>query len=82
MLGGTRNEITGENEDAWLLSQWRFDIRATRGVAVGLDLTDTRLQNNDAISGLSLYYLHDLDPNETRNGISRFAVDENRFRSN
>ena len=79
MLGGERNPVTGENEDAWLLSRWRFDLRARRGVAVGLDLVDTREESRDEISGLSLYYLNDNDPRETRTGIPRFEVDENRF---
>lgn len=79
MLGGERNPVTGENEDQWLLSRWRFDIRATRGAALGLDLMDMREENKDEISGLSLYYLHDLDPHETRTGIPRFSVDENRY---
>jgi LPS-assembly protein len=79
MLGGERNPDTGENEDAWLLSRWRFDLRASRGVAVGLDLVDTREEHGEEISGLSLYYLNDLDPGETRTGIPRFGVTENRF---
>lgn len=79
MLGGERNPVTGENEDAWLLSRWRFDIRATRGAAIGLDLADTREENLEEISGLSLYYLHDFDPRETRTGLPRFAVDESRY---
>jgi LPS-assembly protein len=79
MLGGERNPVTGENEDAWLLSRWRFDLRATRGAAIGLDLVDIREENRDEISGLSLYYLYDLDPEESRTGMPRFGVDENRF---
>ncbi|MFM2198890.1 MAG: assembly protein LptD [Verrucomicrobiota bacterium] len=79
MLGGVRNPITGENEDAWLLSRWRFDLRASRGAAIGLDLVDTREEYRDEISGLSVYYLYDLDPQETRTGLPRFGVDENRF---
>ena len=79
MLGGERNPVTGENEDAWLLSRWRFDLRATRGAAVGLDLVDTREPNVEEISGLSLYYLHDLDPQDSRTGLPRFGVDENRY---
>lgn len=79
MLGGERNPITGENEDAWLLSRWRLDLRASRGAAIGLDLVDTREENRNEISGLSLYYLYDLDPKETRTGLPRFGVDENRF---
>lgn len=79
MLGGERNLVTGENQDQWLLSRWRFDIRANRGVALGLDLVDTRMENRDEISGLSVYQLHDLDPLESRIGIPRFAVDEKRY---
>jgi LPS-assembly protein len=79
MLGGERNPVTGENEDAWLLSKWRFDLRASRGMAVGLDLIDTREENREEISGLSFYYLNDLDPRESRNGLPRFGVDENRY---
>ena len=79
MLGGERNPVTGENEEAWLLSRWHLDLRATRGVALGLDLVDIREDNREEISGLSLYYLYDLDPEETRTGVPRFGVDENRF---
>jgi len=79
MLGGERNPVTGENEDAWLLSKWHLDFRATRGVGVGLDLIDIRQENQDEISGLSLYYLNDLDPRETRNGLSRSGVGDNRY---
>ncbi len=80
MLGGTRNEITGENEDAWLLSRWKLDLRSKRGAAVGLDLVDTREEEKDEITGLSLYYLYDLDPNDTRTGVPRFSTDENRYK--
>ncbi len=81
MLGGEPNPVTGENENAWLLSEWRFDLRATRGAAFGLDLSDIREENLDEISGLSLYYLYDLDPEETRNGIPRGNVDANRYQA-
>jgi len=78
MLGGERNPITGENEDAWLLSRWKFDLRSSRGAAFGLDLVDTR-QDNEEITGLSLYYGYDLDPSESRTGIRRAAIDPNRY---
>ncbi len=81
MLGGKPNPITGENEDAWLLSQWRFDLRATRGAAIGLDLSDIRAEDSDEITGLSLYYLYDLDPTDSRNGIPRGNVDPNRYQA-
>lgn len=79
MLGGERNPATGENEDAWLLSRWRLDLRARRGAAVGLDLIDTRKENREEISGLSLYYLYYLDPQDSRTDVPRIDVDENRF---
>ena len=79
MLGGERNPLTGENEDAWLLSKWRFDLRATRGAAVGVDLVDTREEDRDEITGLSFYFLNDLDPGESRNGLPRSGVDDNRY---
>jgi LPS-assembly protein len=31
MLGGETDPVTGENKDAWLLSRWHADLRATRG---------------------------------------------------
>lgn len=80
MLGGKTNEATGENEDAWLLSRWHLDVRTTRGVGTGVDLVDTRIENKDEISGLSLYYLHDLAPDTTRTGIPRGTVTEERYR--
>jgi len=79
MLGGEPNPITGEKENAWLLSRWKFDLRASRGAAVGLDLVDTRQEEIDEITGLSLYYAYDLDPRESRNGIPRPSVNPNRY---
>ncbi len=80
MLGGERNPETGENEEAWLLSQWRLDFRATRGIAAGVDLKDIREEYVDEISGLSLYHLYDLNPQETRTGIPRAEIDPNRYK--
>lgn len=79
MLGGEPDPQTGENKDAWLLSRWRMDILARRGVGLGLDLADTRLGNNNVFSGLSLYYLNDWDPQVSRSGAPRGFVDEDRF---
>lgn len=79
MLGGERNPVTGDNEGAWLLSKWHLDLRSKRGVAVGLDLIDTRSENREEIPGLSFYYLHDLDPRESRNGLLRPGLNANRY---
>jgi LPS-assembly protein len=80
MLGGETDAVTGENKDAWLLSRWHLDLRATRGIGAGVDFTDKRVENNDEISGLQLYYLNDLDPSESRNGKPRGFVNEDRFK--
>ena len=46
MLGGDTDPGTGEeNKDAWLLSRWHLDLRATRGAATGVDFVDTRIEN-------------------------------------
>jgi len=79
MLGGERNSITGENEDAWLLSRWKFDVRATRGAAFGLDLVDTDQKYKDEISGFGFYYAHDLEPKDSRTSIPRTSVDTSRY---
>jgi LPS-assembly protein len=80
MLGGETDPVTGENKDAWLLSRWHLDLRATRGIGTGVDFTDKRADNNDDISGLQLYYLNDLDPDKSRNGKPRGFVNEDRYK--
>jgi len=80
MLGGHPNPETGENEDAWLLSRWHFDLRTRRGVGTGVDLTDRRLEDNPNLTGLSLYYTNDLNPDISRTGITRGFVNEDRYR--
>jgi LPS-assembly protein len=80
MLGGETDPVTGENKDAWLLSRWHLDLRASRGVGTGVDFIDTRVKDLAEESGLSMYYLYDLDPNETRSGVPRETINENRYR--
>lgn len=79
MLGGETDPLTGENRDAWLLSRWHLDLRAKRGIALGVDLVDTRQENPNEISGFSAYHLYDLDRLESRTGQRRFQIDQNRF---
>ncbi|MES2996935.1 MAG: hypothetical protein V4733_09005 [Verrucomicrobiota bacterium] len=81
MLGGEIDPLTGEKENQWLLSRWHFDVRTRRGAAFGFDLADTRLENSDEISGLSLYYLNDLDPSIRRSGLPRGFINEDRYRA-
>jgi LPS-assembly protein len=80
MLGGETDPLTGENTDAWLLSRWHLDIRTTRGIGTGVDFVDSRVENPDELSGLSFYYLNDLDPGKARSGVPRGFVNEDRFK--
>lgn len=80
MLGGETDPVTGENTDAWLLSRWHLDIRTSRGIGTGVDFVDTRVENTDELSGLSLYYLNDLDPGKERSGVPRGFVNEDRYK--
>lgn len=79
MLGGRPDPETGENEDAWLLSRWHFDLRTRRGVGTGVDLMDSK-EENPNLKGLSLYYTNDLNPDVSRTGITRGFVNEDRYR--
>ena len=76
MLGG--DDSTGA--DPWLLSKWNFDFRARRGAGVGVDLSDATDGANANLSGLSLYYLNDLNPDISRSGVDRDSVNEDRYR--
>lgn len=80
MLGGDAETPGGEENKPWLLSRWHLDLRSARGLAAGVDLKDTRIKNSEEISGLSMYYLNDLDPNNSRTGIPRGFVNEDRYR--
>ena len=81
MLGGDRNEETGDRENAWLLSKWHFDVLGKRGIGTGVDFRDTRLEPNENITGFSFYYLNDLNPDTERAGVPRGFVNEDRYRA-
>ena len=80
MLGGERNEETGERENAWLLSKWHLDLRSERGVAGGLDLIDTRLDDNVNLGWMKYYYLNDSNPSLKRADEPRGFVNEDRWK--
>lgn len=69
---------TGDG-DPWLLSKWHFDLRSLRGPAIGVDLSDRRLEDNKALTGLSLYYAQDFDPTISRTGLPRPNLNEERW---
>ena len=80
MLGGTKDPVTGDKEDAWLLSQWRADLYSNKGLGLGVDLFDTRVDRRDQFGWLKLYYIHDLNPEDQRAGVDRGNLNPNRFR--
>ena len=80
MLGGERNSITGDKEDQWLLSEWKFDLRSKRGIGAGVDFSDTRLKGNQSLTGLKFYFANDQDPELSRNGVSRGNVSKDRYK--
>jgi len=71
---------TGE-EEPWLLSRWHFDLRSRRGLAGGVDLIDRRVEDNENLTGLSLYYANDLDPTISRTGLPRPPLNHDRWRA-
>jgi len=80
MLGGEKNETTGERENAWLLSKWHLDLRSKRGIGGGIDLFDTRFDNNPNLGWMKFYYLNDNNPSLRRSDIPRGFVNRNRWK--
>ncbi|MEN8772531.1 MAG: LPS assembly protein LptD [Akkermansiaceae bacterium] len=81
MLGGELDQETGEKKGAWLLSQWHADLYSNKGLGVGVDLFDTRLNSKDEFGELKLYYIYDLNPEDKRAGVDRGNLSPNRFRA-
>lgn len=79
MLGGNDDPAAGALAEPWLLSRWHFDLRSRRGAAVGVDLSDIRLKENDNLTGLGFYYTYDLDPTFSRSGVPRPKINPSRF---
>jgi len=80
MLGGQRDPETGENKDAWLLSQWHADLYSNRGLGLGVDFFDTRLDKKDQFGWLKFYFIHDFNATKGRAGEDRGNVDPARYR--
>jgi LPS-assembly protein len=80
MLGGGEDSIVGSDKP-WLLSRWHFDMRSRRGVGAGVDLFDTRIEDNDNLGWLKFYFTEDMDPSIGRSGIPRGPVDPSRYRA-
>ena len=81
MLGGERDPETGEKKGAWLLSQWHADLYSNKGLGMGVDFFDTRLDSKDGYGWLKIYYIDDLNPEDERAGVDRPNIKPNRFRA-
>jgi len=79
MLGGERDPVTGENQDAWLLSQWHTDAYTLRGLGLGVDFFDQRVEPEDPFGWLKLYYIHDFNSSLKRAGVVREEITDERF---
>lgn len=81
MLGG--DDAAGQGDAStkpWLYSDWHFDLRSRRGVGAGVDLRDKRMDDNPNMTGLSLYYANDWNPDISRTGLPRMDVGSDRYR--
>ncbi len=81
MLGGERDPETSEKKGAWLLSQWHADLYSNKGLGMGVDFFDTRLDSKDGYGWLKIYYIDDLNPEDERAGVDRTNIKPNRFRA-
>ena len=80
MLGGEKKPVSGRKKDQWLLSEWLLDFRSKRGVGVGVDFTDQRLDGNSNLGWLKTYYADDTNPSLSRTSIPRETIDSNRYK--
>ncbi|MDB4544568.1 LPS assembly protein LptD, partial [Akkermansiaceae bacterium] len=80
MLGGTEDPVTGLKKDSWLLSQFQADLYSLRGLGLGADLSDTRIDEANDFGWLKLYYIHDFNSDLKRAGIDRGSITSDRFR--
>lgn len=71
--------LGGDEEENWLLSRWNVDLFSKRGIGLGVDLVDTREENLEELPGFSFYYLNDMNPKTTRNGLPRVFTNEDRY---
>lgn len=81
-LLNTYGIMLGKDPDTTWLSRWKIDARTRRGLGFGLDLVDLEtFRQNRNLTGFSLYFLDDLDPDVTRSGRpAQGDADSNRFR--
>ena len=78
-IEGGKDSFLMDDGKPWLLANYRFDLYSARGLGLGLDLKDMR-RKNSFLSKMELYYLHDLAPETTRNGLPREEIDPNRYK--
>lgn len=80
MLGGDLDPVTGEKENAWILSKWHADLYTLRGLGIGTDFFDTRVDPTDQFGWLKFYYIHDFNSSQERAGVNRGEVTNERYR--
>ena len=64
------------------LAQYKFDLRSTRGVAVGADFISLKQKDNSEWGKLKFYYTFDSDPYINHANENRVGLSEGRYRIN
>ncbi len=79
LIGNRRVENFMPTADYILMN--KLDYRERRGVGLGFDLEEpSNLKKFPAMTGLSVYYTHDLDPQYNPTNIPRPDIDSDRYR--
>lgn len=80
ILSGNRRVEKGRPTADYLF-QSHLDYRSRRGVAIGEDIVDLKLEQEASnMKGLSVYYAYDQDPSISPTDEPRKGVDNNRWR--
>ncbi len=79
LIGNRRVENFMPTSDYILTN--RLDYRELRGIGFGIDVEEpAKLKKFPAMTGLSLYYTNDLDPQQNPTSIPRPHIDSHRYR--
>ena len=79
-LIGNRRVENGQPTSNYILTA-KVDYRSSRGIGVGLDIeTVKKVELYPNMTGLSLYYADDTDPQHNPTNLPRTIIDEERYR--
>ena len=77
-VGGRRDPQTGFRNNPSHKLTWHGDLYSRRGLGLGADLVSyAHHQSNPNLTGISGYFIYDLDPTEARSSEPRLNFDQN-----